>query len=61
MKTHVPLWSNLAEFFIEWEMFQTSLEKQNTHFMFSAFFLNRAVYETMWKIVVEPDGPHMRI
>jgi hypothetical protein len=36
---------------------------QNTHFMFSNFFSpeNRAVYEVMWKNVVEPDKPEMTI
>ena len=31
-------------------------ERQNTHFMFNNFFfLNRAVYEIMWKNIVQPD------
>jgi len=30
-------------------------ENQNTHFVFSNFFFeNRAVYEIMWKNIVEP-------
>jgi hypothetical protein len=29
-------------------------ETQNTHFMFN-FFLNRAVYEIMWKNMVQSD------
>jgi len=35
----------------------------NTHFVFTKciFFLNRDVYETMWKNIVEPDRPHMTI
>ena len=33
-------------------------ENQNTHFMFNNFFLkNHAVFEIMWKSVVEPCGP----
>jgi len=41
-------------------MFQTKVvrETRNTHFMFNKlffFFENRAVYEIMWKNVVEPD------
>jgi hypothetical protein len=33
---------------------------QNTHFMFTAFSPeNRAVYEVMWKNIVQPDGPQM--
>jgi hypothetical protein len=35
---------------------------QYTHFMFHNFFLeNRAVYETMWKNMVQPDRPQMTI
>jgi len=32
-------------------------ENQNTHFVFSNFFFeNRAVYEIMWKSIVERAG-----
>jgi hypothetical protein len=35
-------------------------ENQNTHFMLSNFFSeNPAVYEIMWKNIVEPDRPQM--
>ena len=34
-------------------------ENQNTHFVFSNFFLeSRAVYGLMWKKKVERDRPH---
>ena len=37
-------------------------ENQNTHFIFNFFpSENRAVYEIMWKNVVESDSPQMRI
>jgi len=37
-------------------------EYQNMYFMFSNFFFeNCAVYETMWKNVVEADGPQMTV
>jgi hypothetical protein len=39
-------------------------ENQNTHFMLSNFFVfseNRAFYEIMSKIVVEPERPQMKI
>jgi len=37
-------------------------ETRNTHFMFSnLFFENRAVYEIMWKNIVEPDRPQITI
>jgi hypothetical protein len=59
MKTCVHLWY-LAEFFVEWEVFQ-SCREQNTDFMFSNFppHENRTVYEIMWKNMVEPDRPQM--
>jgi hypothetical protein len=38
MRTYVCLWRR-AEFFLEWEMFQTKVvEKINTHFIFNNFF-----------------------
>ena len=50
MKAYVHLY--LAEFFLEWEMFQTKVvQKIKTHIcLFSNISENRAVYETMWKI-----------
>jgi hypothetical protein len=40
MKTIIHFWSYLAQFFLEWEIFQLNdVEKnQNTHFMWSNFF-----------------------
>ena len=52
MKTNIRLWQNLAEFFLELEMFQTKVvEKIKTHILCSVtfFFENRAVCEIMWK------------
>jgi len=43
-------------------MFQTKVaEKIKTHFMFNFNFCfeNNAVYELMWKSIVEPDRPHL--
>ena len=38
------------------------LKKTKTHFIFSNFFfLNRAIYEIMWKNTVQPDRPQMPI
>ena len=34
-------------------------ENQNTHFIFSNFFLNCAVYKIMSKSTVEPEGTQM--
>ena len=37
-------------------------EKQNIHFVFNNFFLeNHAVYDIMWKNIVQPDRPQMTI
>ena len=37
-------------------------ENKNIHFRFSNFFFfNRAIYEIMWKNIVEPDRPQMTI
>jgi len=41
---------------------KSSRENQNTHFMVNKFFfLNHAIYEVMWKNMVEPDKPEMAI
>jgi hypothetical protein len=45
-------------------MFHTKVvEKIKTHILFSTVFFseNRAVYEIMWKNMVEPDRPQMTI
>jgi len=60
MKRKIHLWAYLAQFFLEWEMFQTKfVEKIKTHFGFdnSFFYENRAVYEIMWENKVQPDTP----
>jgi hypothetical protein len=63
MKACVRLY--IAELFLEREMFQTKVvEKVKTHiFMFSNFFLseNGAVYEKMWKNMVEPERRQMTV
>jgi hypothetical protein len=55
MKTNINFWSYLAQFFLEWEMFQIEVvEKKATHILCSTFFLeNRTVYEIMWKNIVQ--------
>jgi hypothetical protein len=37
------------------------VEKMKIYFKFTFFFLNRAVYETMWKTVLERDRPQMTL
>jgi hypothetical protein len=64
MKTGVHFSSYLAHLFLEWEMVQTKVaEKIKTYFMFSNFFFfffcNRAFYEIMWKLFVEPGRPQL--
>ena len=64
MKINVYFWSYLAYFSSEWELFQTNvLEKIKTHVLGSVNSPpppapeNRAVYEVMWKNIVEPGRP----
>ena len=51
MKINMYFLSHIAQFFLEWEIFQTkAVEKIKTHIFCSiTFFENRAVYEIMWK------------
>jgi len=38
------------------------IENQNTHFVLkNCFFQNRAVYEKMWKNILDRDWPQMKI
>jgi hypothetical protein len=67
-KTYVHLWQCLADFFLQWEMFQRRVvEKIKTHFMNSnfifrnLFFENHIVFEVMLKNIVEPDGSQKTI
>jgi len=54
VKTNIHFWSYLAQFFLEWEIFQIKVvQKIKTHILCSVtfyFFEKRAVYEIMWKI-----------
>ena len=55
MNTFSHLYQYVAEFFLEWEMFQIKVvEKIKTHILYSE---TRAVYEIMSQNVVEIDGP----
>jgi len=41
---------------------KSCVENQNTQFMFYDFSpINRAVYETMWKIMIKPERPQITI
>jgi len=64
MKTCVHLWLYLAEFFLEWEICQTKfMEEIKPNILCSIFFFseNRAVYEIMWKNIVQPARPMVTI
>ena len=52
MKTIVHFWSYLAQFFIEWEMFQTNLvEKIKTHILCSVTFFPPRKSCRLWENV----------
>jgi hypothetical protein len=65
MKTNIHFLSYLAQFFLDWEMFQTKVvEKITTHVLCSITpppLQNRAVYEIMWKYIIERGRPQMKI
>jgi hypothetical protein len=63
MMTNIHFWSYLAQFFLEWEFFQTNIvETIKTHFLcLIAFFDSRAFYEIMWKNIVEPGRPQVTV
>jgi hypothetical protein len=60
METCVHLWY-LADFFLEWEMFQICRENENTFCVQSFFSENRDIYKVMRKIMVQPDMPRMTL
>jgi hypothetical protein len=63
MTSNIRFWSYLAQF-LDREMFQTKvIQKVTKHVLHSAtiFNENRAVYEIMWKNIVQPDRPQMTI
>jgi hypothetical protein len=65
MKTNVYLWKHLADFFSEWETSQTKVvdKTKNTDFMPDIIFWGGhfVVYEIMWKNMVQPDRPQIKI
>jgi len=55
VKTYVHLWHCTAEFFVEWEMFQTKVVEEMKHVLCSINLQqNSAFYEIIWKNTVEP-------
>jgi len=63
MKTNIHFLSYLIQFFLELETFQIKVvEKLDTHILHSiTFSQNCAVYELMWKNMVQPDKPDHNI
>ena len=65
MKTNIHFLSYFPQFaqFLDWKMFQiVGVEKLETHVLFSiTFFENRAVYEIIWKRIVQQGRPQMTI
>ena len=59
MKTDVHSWSHLAQFFLEWEMFQTKVEKIKTHFLFH--FFSRKSYLLCNNVKKKLNRPHITI
>jgi hypothetical protein len=61
MDTYLDLWY-LAKFLLQWQMFQTKVvEKNKTHILCSTIFFSesRALYEIMWKNMVQPEKPQL--
>jgi len=54
MKTNIHFWSYLAQFFLEWEMFQTKVvEKIKTHVLCSVtFFLSLEKFKFHWNLTI---------
>ena len=65
VKTNVHLWSYLAQFFLEWKMFQTKfVEKIETHILCSMmffFFLKLVPFVRCGKSIVQLGRPQMII
>ena len=52
----------LAAFFLECKMVSDKACRRNQNkFYIKNFPENRAIYETMWKNMVQPDRPHMEV
>jgi len=63
MKTNTYFLSDLGQFLLKWEIFQTKVveKKHNLCPITFFFFENRAVYEITWENIVEPNRPQMTI
>ena len=64
MKANKYFWSYLAQFFLRWGIFLTKVveDVKKPHSMFNNFFFeNSAVYEIMWKNIVESNRSQMTV
>jgi hypothetical protein len=63
VKTNIHFWPYLAQLLLEWKMFQTKVvEKIKIHIYVQwLIFENHAIYEIMWKNIVELDRPQMTV
>jgi len=63
MKTDMHFWSYLAEFYLEWEMFQAKVEeKVKTDILFINIFPRKlCLLRDNGKSIVEPDRPQMKV
>ena len=52
MKTNIHVWSYVAQFFLEWETFETkAVEKIKTHILYSVTIFRK--WSRLWDIVEE--------
>ena len=63
MRAYIHLWSYLAQFFLEYIIFQTRVSRKSKYILYIKFFFfeNYADHEIMWKNIVEQGRPHMTI
>ena len=57
--THFFL-SDHAHFCLEWENFEAQIVEKKKNVSSNFFFFNRAVYEIMWKNIVQRGSPRVR-
>jgi len=63
VKNNIHISSYLPQFFLEWEIFQINLVQKIkiVHFQYNFFPENRAVYDVMWKNIVDRVRPQMTV
>ena len=61
IQTNINLWSYRTQFFLETEMFQTVWRASEHISYLQLSFQNCAIYEIMWKSIVQAGRPQMEI